>query len=162
MDPESSGTRTNGSQQDLSAAESVLCGHSQQELKLILSDVATSWHLFAAGTNQAWRTAYNSVDKTRRTSAGAALASASTTQWAMESGLQDIHKFVKPHCQWQYIRRHLSCAYSSSNCRAMRPEQTLKLCQRKLCRHRLSLSECLVLAAVYGSASFWIELDSWS
>ena len=139
-------------QADRRAAESVLCGHSLQELRCIMAHVDSCWHLFAAGTSRAWRAAYNSGDKTRRTSAGAALASASTTHWAIEAGFQDIHGFEKRVCRWKYLKRHQSCPYSSRVCRALNPQQTLALCKQNGCQHRLSLMECVELAVAYGTA----------
>src|SRR5690348_6938993 len=87
-------------EEDLTPMDLVLCGHHPQLLKIIMAHVGSHWHLFGAGTSRAWRASYNSIDKTHKTSAGAALASASTTQWAMESDFQDIHKFVKATCRW--------------------------------------------------------------
>ena len=140
-------------QDDRSAAESVLCGHSLQELRCIMAHVDSCWHLFAAGTSRAWRAAYNSGDKTRRTSARAALASASTTQWAIEAGSHDIHRFEKQTCRWKYLKRHQSCPYSSRVCRALDPQQTLALSKQNGCQHRLTLMECMDLAVAYGAAS---------
>ena len=135
-----------------SAADTVLCGHSPQVLSCIMAHTDRCWHLFAAGTSRAWRAVYNSHDKTRLTSAAAALASASTTEWAMEADFRDIHRFTKKVCSWKHLEWHKSCAYSSSVCRALRPQQTLELCKQHGCQHQLTSLECVQLATAYGTA----------
>ena len=139
----------------LTAAEQVLGGHHNDVLQRSMLHVGTNWHLFAAGTSKAWQHAYTGLGKTRLTSIGVALATASTTQWVMGAGFRDVHRYAeKQICRYKYMgcfKRIESCAYSSSVCREKRPAASLKLCRQTNCKHQLNLMECLLLALEFGT-----------
>ena len=71
----------------------------------------------------------------------------------MEADFRDIHKFEKHVCCWKLIEQHSSCAYSGSECQALRSQQILQRCKTQGCAYRLSLPDCLGFAVEYGSAT---------